>query len=125
VEVATDNKQKKVESCCHHVERHLRLAMSDWFHLLSRLSLSSDTWLYDCQWWMKNVPSQLDLPWAFESLYQSIQRPNMFQILSVKVDEVCLSMQRHDGVDYPKSMTELRDSLDVLKKEMINADMAV
>ena len=99
--------------------------MSAWVHLLSRLSLSSDTWLYDCQWWMKNVPSQLDLPWAFESLYQSIQRPNMFQILSVKVDEVCLSMQRHDGVDYPRSMTELRDSLDVLKKEMIYADMEV
>jgi len=125
VEVATDNKLKKVESCCRHVERHLRLAISDWYHLLSRLSLSSDTWLFDCQWWMKNVPSQLDMPWAFESLYESIQRPSMFDILVVKVDEVCLSMKRHDDVDYPKSMTELKDSLKVLQQEMINANMAV
>jgi hypothetical protein len=125
VEVATDNKLKKVESCCRHVERHLRLAISDWYHLLSRLSLSSDTWLFDCQWWMKNVPSQLDMPWAFESLYESIQRPSMFEILVVKVDEVCLSMKRHDDVDYPKSMTELKDSLKLLKQEMINANMAV
>jgi len=125
VEVATDNKIKKVESCCRHVERHLRLAISDWYHLLSRLSLSSDTWLFDCQWWMKNVPSQLDMPWAFESLYESIQRPSMFDILVVKVDEVCLSMKRHDDVDYPKSMTELKDSLKVLQQEMINANMAV
>ena len=125
MEVATDNKLKKVESCCRHVERHLRLAISDWYHLLSRLSLSSDTWLFDCQWWMKNVPSQLDMPWAFESLYESIQRPSMFEILVVKVDEVCLSMKRHDDVDYPKSMTELKDSLKVLKQEMINANMAV
>jgi len=125
VEVATDNRLKKVESCCRHVERHLRLAISDWYHLLSRLSLSSDTWLFDCQWWMKNVPSQLDMPWAFESLYESIQRPSMFDILVVKVDEVCLSMKRHDDVDYPKSMTELKDSLKVLQQEMINANMAV
>lgn len=125
MEVATDNKLKKVESCCRHVERHLRLAISDWYHLLSRLSLSSDTWLFDCQWWMKNVPSQLDMPWAFESLYESIQRPSMFDILVVKVDEVCLSMKRHDDVDYPKSMTELKDSLKVLQQEMINANMAV
>lgn len=125
MEVATDNRLKKVESCCRHVERHLRLAISDWYHLLSRLSLSSDTWLFDCQWWMKNVPSQLDMPWAFESLYESIQRPSMFDILVVKVDEVCLSMKRHDDVDYPKSMTELKDSLKVLQQEMINANMAV
>ena len=125
MEVATDDIHKKVRSCCRHVERHLRLAISDWYHLLSRLSLSSDTWLYDCEWWMKNVPSQLDMPWAFESLSDSIKRPGMLDILVVKVDEVCLSMQRHENIDYPRSMDELRESLKVLKKEMSNAGMAV
>ena len=125
MEVATDDSHKKVHSCCRHVERHLRLAISDWYHLLSRLSLSSDTWLYDCEWWMKNVPSQLDMPWAFESLSDSIKRPGMLDILVVKVDEVCLSMQRHENIDYPRSMDELRESLKVLKKEMSNAGMAV
>jgi hypothetical protein len=125
VEVATDDSNKKVESCCRHVERHLRLALSDWHHLLSRLALSSDTWLYDCQWWMKNVPSQLDMPWAFESLFTAIKRPGMLDVLVVKVDEVCLSMDRHDDVDYPKSMTELRESLKTLKQEVEDAGMAV
>ena len=125
MEVATDDSQKKVRSCCRHVERHLRLAISDWYHLLSRLSLSSDTWLYDCEWWMKNVPSQLDMPWAFESLFDAIKRPGMLDILVVKVDEVCLSMQRHENIDYPRSMNELRESLNVLKEEMSNAGMAV
>jgi len=125
VEVATDDSNKKVETCCRHVERHLRLAISDWYHLLSRLALSSDTWLYDCEWWMKSVPSQLDMPWAFESLSDAVRRPGMLNILMVKVDDVCLSMGRHDGVDYPKSMNELRDSLKTLIQEVGNAGMEV
>ena len=125
MEVATDDSNKKVETCCRHVERHLRLAISDWYHLLSRLALSSDTWLYDCEWWMKSVPSQLDMPWAFESLSDAVRRPGMLNILMVKVDDVCLSMGRHDGVDYPKSMNELRDSLKTLIQEVRNAGMEV
>ena len=125
MEVATDDSNKKVETCCRHVERHLRLAISDWYHLLSRLALSSDTWLYQCEWWMKSVPSQLDMPWAFESLSDAVRRPGMLNILIVKVDDVCLSMGRHDGVDYPKSMYELRDSLKTLIEEVGNAGMDV
>ena len=125
MEVATDDSNKKVETCCRHVERHLRLAISDWYHLLSRLALSSDTWLYDCEWWMKSVPSQLDIPWAFESLSDAVRRPGMLNILMVKVDDVCLSMGRHDGVDYPKSMYELRDSLKTFIQEVRNAGMEV
>lgn len=125
MEVATDDSNKKVETCCRHVERHLRLAISDWYHLLSRLALSTDTWLYDCEWWMKSVPSQLDMPWAFESLSDAVRRPGMLNILMVKVDDVCLSMGRHGGVDYPKSMNELRDSLKTLIQEVGNAGMEV
>ena len=66
MEVATDDSNKKVETCCRHVERHLRLAISDWYHL-----------------------------------------------------------GRHDGVDYPKSMNELRDSLKTLIQEVRNAGMEV
>ena len=125
MEVATDDSNKKVETCCRHVERHLRLAISDWYHLLSRLALSTDTWLYDCEWWMKSVPSQLDMPWAFESLSDAVRRPGMLNILMVKVDDVCLSMGRHGGVDYPKSLNELRDSLKTLIQEVGNAGMEV
>jgi len=125
VEVALNTEHKGLKNRCRHVERHLRLALSDWYHLLSRLSLSSETWLYDCDWWMKNVPSQLDMSWAFESLYDSIQRPGMLNILVVKVDEICLSMDRFENVDFPKSMYELRDSLRLLKKEVANAGLAV
>jgi len=74
---------------------------------------------------MKNVPSQLDVPWAFESLGGAIRRPGMLNILVVKVDQVCLSMDRHEDVDFPKSMYELRESLDVLVKEVQDAGMAV
>ncbi len=125
MEVATDDSHKKVRSCCRHVERHLRLAISDWYHLWSRLSLSSDTWLYDCTWWMKKVPTQFGMPWAFESLVDAVHRPGMFDILVVKVDEVCLSMGRVEDVDFPRSMYEWRESLNVLKEEMSNAGMAV
>ena len=125
MEVATDDSHKKVRSCCRHVERHLRLAISDWYHLLSTLALSSDTWLHDCEWWMKNVPSQLDMPWAFESLSHAITKPGMLDVLMVKVDHVCLSMDRHDGVEFPKSMYELRDSLKTLIQEVVDAGMAV
>ena len=65
------------------------------------------------------------MPWAFESLSDAIKRPGMLDILVVKVDEVCLSMQRHENIDYPRSMNELRESLNVLKEEMSNAGMAV
>ena len=123
--VSGDQTNRKVESSCKNTQRHLRLAISDWYHLLSRLSLDSDTWLYDCQWWMKPVPSELDMPWAFESLVDAVKRPGMFDILLVKVDEVCLSMDRTEDVDFPKSMHELRDSLKILKKELEDAGMAV
>ena len=115
----------RVRSSCRNVERHLRLAISDWYHFLSRLSLSSETWLYGCEWWMKQVPSQLDMPWAFESLFDAVKRPGMLDILMVKVDEVCLSMDRHEGLDFPKSMYELRDSLEKLAKEIESAVLAV
>jgi len=74
---------------------------------------------------MKNVPSQLDMPWAFESLSDAVRRPGMLNILIVKVDDVCLSMDRHEDVDFPKSMYELRESLGVLVKEVQDAGMAV
>ena len=123
--VSVDQTNRKVESSCKNTQRHLRLAISDWYHLLSRLSLDSDTWLYDCHWGMKQVPSQLDMPWAFESLVDAVHRPGMLNILVVKVDEVCISMGRVEHVDFPRSMYELRDSLKILKKELEDAGMAV
>ena len=123
--VSVDQTNRKVESSCKNTERHLRLAVSDWYHMLSRLSLDSDVWLYDCQWWMKQVPSQLDMPWAFESLVDAVHRPGMFDILVVKVDEVCISMGRVEHVEFPRSMYELRDSLKILNKELEDAGMAV
>jgi len=123
--VSVDQTNRKVESSCKNTQRHLRLAVSDWYHMLSRLSLDSDVWLYDCQWWMKQVPSQLDMPWAFESLVDAVHRPGMLNILVVKVDEVCISMGRVEHVDFPRSMYELRDSLKILKKELEDAGMAV
>ena len=123
--VSVDQSNRKVESACKNTQRHLRLAVSDWYHMLSRLSLDTDTWLYDCQWWMKQVPSQLDMPWAFESLVDAVHRPGMFDILVVKVDEVCISMGRVEDVDFPRSMYELRDSLKILNKELEDAGMAV
>jgi len=74
---------------------------------------------------MKQVPSQLDMPWAFESLAQAVKRPRMLDMLQIKVDEVCLSMDRTDGVEFPKSMRELKQSLKILKKEVVDAGMAV
>lgn len=123
--VSVDQSNRKLESACKNTQRHLRLAMSDWYHLLSRLALDSSDWLYDCQWWMKQVPSSLDMPWAFESLIDAVHRPGMLDILLVKVDEVCLSMNRTESVDFPKSMHELQESLSVLKKEADNAGLAV
>ena len=121
MEVIENYEGTRLRSMCKNVVRHLRLAISDWYHLLSRLALSSDTWLYDCEWWMKNVPSQLDMPWAFESLEQAIKRPKMLEMLQIKVDEVCLSMDRTEGIDFPKSMYELRESLKSLRKEVVDA----
>ena len=123
--VSIDQSIRKVESACKNTQRHLRLAVSDWYHMLSRLSLDSDTWLYGCEWWMKQVPSQLDMPWAFESLVDAVHRPGMFDILVVKVDEVCISMGRVEHVEFPRSMYELRDSLKILNKELEDAGMAV
>jgi len=70
---------------------------------------------------MKNVPSQLDMPWAFESLEQAIKRPKMLEMLEIKVDEVCLSMDRTERIDFPKSMYELRESLKSLRREVVDA----
>ena len=128
MEVSTNNVSPDLLRSCKNVERHVRLAISDWYYFLSRLSLASDTWLYDCDWWMKNVPSQLDIPWAFESIAAVINRPGMLNILSVKVNEICISMDRTDddhSVSFPKSMYELRDALDSLITEVEDAGMAV
>ena len=124
MEVASST-NNKMKSYCRNVERHLRLAISDWYYFLSRLSLSSDTWLYECEWWMKNVPSQLDMPWAFESFDSVVRNPAMLDILFVKVDEICLSIDRYEGGGLPTSMYELRDSLKILQKEIEDAGMAV
>jgi len=123
--VSVDQINRKVESACKNTQRHLRLAVSDWYHMLSRLSLDTDVWLYGCEWWMKQVPSQLDMPWAFESLVDAVKRPGMLNILLVKVDEVCLSMDRTEDVDFPKSMRDLQSSLKILNKELEDAGMAV
>ena len=125
MEVITKDLTPKVLQRCSHVQRHMRLAISDWYYFLSRMSLASDTWLYDCDWWMKNVPSQLDIPWAFESISDVIRRPGMLDILFIKVDEICISIDRSTGVEFPKSIHELRDSLESLKTEIDNAGVAV
>ena len=128
MEIAGRKASTEVVTCCRDVERHMRLAISDWYYFLSRLSLSSDTWLYQCDWWMKQAPSQLDVPWAFESLSDSVFRPGMLNILFIKVDEICISIDRIDddhSIDFPKSMHELRDSLELLKTEVEDAGMAV
>tara|TARA_Y100001973_G_C5016910_1_gene241185 strand:+ start:194 stop:463 length:270 start_codon:yes stop_codon:yes gene_type:complete len=89
------------------------------------MALASDTWLLDCDWWMKQVPSQLDMPWAFDSIQHVIQRPQMLDMFIDKVDQVCISMDRCDNVDFPKSIHELRDALQTLRKETEDAGMAV
>ncbi len=125
MEIACTDLTPDVIQKCRHVQRHVRLAISDWYYFLSRMSLSSDTWLYGCDWWMKNVPSQLDIPWAFESIADVVRRPGMLDILIVKVDEICISIDRNDGTDFPDSVHKLRDSLKILQKEMEDAGMAV
>jgi len=125
VEIANRDLDPKVVQSCKHVERKLRLAISDWYYWLSRMALANDTWLLDCEWWMKQVPSQLDMPWAFDSLESVVRRPQMLDMLVHKVDQVCLSMDRTDGLDYPSSIHELRDSLESLRKGMEDAGMAV
>tara|TARA_Y100001963_G_scaffold100847_1_gene138744 strand:- start:15 stop:392 length:378 start_codon:yes stop_codon:yes gene_type:complete len=125
VEIANRDLDPRVANSCKHVERKLRLAISDWYYWLSRMALANDTWLLDCEWWMKQVPSQLDMPWAFDSLESVVRRPQMLDMLVHKVDQVCLSMDRTDGLDYPSSIHELRDSLESLRKGMEDAGMAV
>ncbi len=125
MEIANRDLDPRVANSCKHVERKLRLAISDWYYWLSRMALANDTWLLDCEWWMKQVPSQLDMPWAFDSLESVVRRPQMLDMLVHKVDQVCLSMDRTDGLDYPSSIHELRDSLESLRKGMEDAGMAV
>ena len=45
----------------------------------------------------------------------------MLEMLQIKVDEVCLSIDRTEGIDFPKSMYELRESLKSLRKEVVDA----
>ena len=111
---------------CSHVQRHLRLALSDWYAFLSRRSLDSDSWSYDVDWWMKNVPNMLDVPWAHNDLYDYVSRPGMLGVFIRQVDEVCLSIQRTaEQSDFPSSVFQLRDSLNDLNKELENAGLAV
>jgi hypothetical protein len=49
----------------------------------------------------------------------------MLRILVVKVDEICASMDRSEGIDFPKSMYELRDALGLLIAEVEDAGLAV
>jgi len=116
----------RVKLRCSHVQRHLRLALSDWYAFLSRRALDSDSWNYNVDWWMKNVPNMLDIPWAHEDLYGYVTRPGMIAVFARQVDEVCLSMKRcEEQVDFPGSVFQLRDSLDDLIKELEDADVAV
>lgn len=116
----------RVKLRCSHVQRHLRLALSDWYAFLSRRALDSDSWNYNVDWWMKNVPNMLDIPWAHEDLYGYVTRPGMIAVFARQVDEVCLSMKRcEEQTDFPGSVFQLRDSLDDLIKELEDADVAV
>jgi hypothetical protein len=122
--VEVDEHRLKIR--CSHVQRHLRLALSDWYAFLSRRSLDSESWIYDVDWWMKNVPNMLDIPWAHDRLYDCVRRPGMLGVFIRQVDEVCLSMERTtEQSDFPSSMFQLRDSLSVLSKELGDAELAV
>ena len=125
MEVVLSQTDNKIRSRCKNVERHLRLAVSDWYYLLSRLALSSDTWLYEWDWWMKQVPSQLDIPWAFDSLETSIRRPGALTTLLTRVDQICLSIEREQDIDFPKRMKELKTSLELLREDAEDAGLAV
>jgi hypothetical protein len=45
VAIAGQSLSIDLQRSCKNVERHVRLAVSDWLYFLSRLSLSSDTFL--------------------------------------------------------------------------------
>jgi hypothetical protein len=47
VEIANRDLDPRVANSCKHVERKLRLAISDWYYWLSRMALANDTWLLD------------------------------------------------------------------------------
>jgi hypothetical protein len=118
--------EQRLKMRCSHVQRHLRLALSDWYAFLSRRSLDSDSWAYDVDWWMKNVPNMLDIPWAHRDLYDYVRRPGMLGVFLRQVDEVCLSMDRTDDQeDFPSSVFQLRDSLNDLSRELEDEELAV
>jgi|TARA_R110000744_G_scaffold105918_4_gene202093 hypothetical protein len=118
--------EQRLKMRCSHVQRHLRLALSDWYAFLSRRSLDSDSWAYDVDWWMKNVPNMLDIPWAHKDLYDYVRRPGMLGVFLRQVDEVCLSMDRTDDQeDFPSSVFQLRDSLNDLSRELEDEELAV
>ena len=108
VKCGTDVDERRLELLCMNVQRLLRLAISDWYGYLSRLSMTSWQWRYEVPWWVKRVPERLDKDWALNDLRASLDRPGMLARLAMAVDETILSMEREkEQLDNPPNLEKL------------------
>ena len=107
-----ESEDKYVRMLCQRVQRLLRMALSDWYGYLSREALGSNEWKYGVPWWVKRIPSRLDLDWAMNDLYEMAKIPGMLSSLYEKVDEVVLSMNRdREVLSNPPDMSLLHGAL--------------
>lgn len=115
--IGNDSNDKHVRMLCQRVQRLLRMALSDWYGYLSRESLGSNEWKYGVPWWVKRLPSRLDLDWAMNDLYEKAKIPGLLLSLYEVVDEAVLSMKRDEDVlSNPPDMYVLHGAL----KELID-----
>ena len=107
--IGNEADDKYVRMLCQRVQRLLRMALSDWYGYLSREALGSNEWQYGVPWWVKRLPSKLDLGWAMNDLYEKAKIPGMLLSLYEIVDEAVLL----DMSVLNEALKELVDVLEV------------
>jgi hypothetical protein len=61
MQIGSDVYERRLMMLCSRVERLLRLALSDWYGYLSRESLTVDGWRHGVPWWVKRIPSRVNI----------------------------------------------------------------
>ena len=119
VKCGTDVDERRLELLCMNVQRLLRLAISDWYGYLRRLSMTAWQWRYEVPWWVKRIPSRLSIDWALYELRKFCVVPGMLDSLVTTVDEIVMSLDRESELlENTPDMSVLRDALSELSLEI-------
>ena len=86
-----------VEILAVDVQRLLRMALVDWYSWLALMVVRKEDWR-GVPVWCKQMPNQLDIPWAIHELPKHVGNVPMIRVLGDVIEHANMSCQSMEGV---------------------------